>query len=66
MSQFLKDFVNFDNIYHVILEKKLFLSGVIVSINRRRKDIKVIFVSFSLDSGRFTVECKEYGNKLFS
>ena len=47
-------------------EKKLFLSGIIASVNRRRKDIKVIFVSFSLHSGRFTVECKEYGNKVFS
>ena len=47
-------------------EKKLFLSGVIVSVNRRRKDIKVKFVSFSFHSGRFTVICKEYENKLFS
>ena len=47
-------------------EKKLFLSGVIVLVNRRRKDIKVKFVTFSFHSGRFTVICKEYGNKLFS
>ena len=47
-------------------EKKLFLSGVIVSVNRRRKDIKVTFVSFSFHSRRFIVTCKEYGNKLFS
>ena len=46
--------------------KELFLSGVIVSVNRRRKDIKVTSVSSSLHSGRFTVECEEYGNKLFS
>ena len=47
-------------------EKKLFLSGVIVSLNRQRKDIELTFVSFSLHSGRFRVKCKEYGNKLFS
>ena len=47
-------------------EKKLSLSAVIVSVNRQRKDIKVTFVSFSFHSGRFTVICKEYGNKLFS
>ena len=47
-------------------EKKLFLSGVIVLVNRRRKDIKVKFVTFNFHSGRFTVICKEYGNKLFS
>ena len=35
-SQFLTDFVNFDNIYHVVLKKSFFFSGV----NRRRKDIK--------------------------
>ena len=42
-------------------EKK---SGVIVSVNRR--NIKVTFVSFSFLLGRFTIICKEYGNKLFS
>ena len=47
-------------------EKKLFLSGVIVSVNSQRKDIKVIFVSFRFRAGRFTVECKEYGSTLFS
>ena len=65
-SQFLTDFVNSDNICHVILKTKLFLSGVLVSVNRRRKDIKLIFVSLSFHSGRSTVICKEYGNKLFS
>ena len=47
-------------------ESKLFLLGVIVSVNRWRKDIKVTFVSSSFHSGRFTVICKEYGNKRFS
>ena len=47
-------------------EKKLFLSRVIGSVNRLRKDIKVTFVFFSFHSGRFTVIWKEYGNKLFS
>ena len=42
-------------------EKK---SGVIVSVNRR--NIKVTFVSFSFLLGRFTIICKQYGNKLFS
>ena len=46
-------------------EKKNFLSVVIVSVNRRGKD-KVTFVSFGLRAGRFTVECPEYGNTLFS
>ena len=46
--------------------KKAFFSGVIVSVNRRRKDIKVTFVSFNFHSGKFTVEYKEYRNKLFS
>ena len=41
-------------------EKKLFLSGVIVLVNRRRKDMKVKFMTFSFHSGRFTVICKEY------
>ena len=62
--QFLTDFVNFDNICHVTLKKK-FLSVVIVSVNRRRKDIKVTFVSFGLHAGMFTVECTEYGSTLF-
>ena len=48
------DFVNFDNICHVILKKKLFLSGVIVSVNTWRKDFRVTFVSFGLYAGRFT------------
>ena len=47
-------------------EKKLFISEVSVSVNRRRKYIRVTFVSFGLHAGRFTVECKEYGNTLFS
>ena len=46
--------------------KKTFLSRVIFSVNRRRKDTKVTFVSFGLHAGRFIVECKKYGNKLFS
>ena len=65
--QFLTDFVNFDNIYHEILKKQFFfLSGVIVSVNRRGKDIKVTFASLDLHAGRFTVECTEYRNTLFS
>ena len=47
-------------------EKKLFLARVIVSVNRRRKDIKATFMYFGLHAGSFTVECKECGNKLFS
>ena len=35
-------------------------------MHRRRKDIKVTFVSFGLHAGRFTVEVKEHGNALFS
>ena len=46
-------------------EGKTFLSGLIVSVNRRRKDMKVTFVSFGLYAGRFTVECTEYGKTLF-
>ena len=34
-------------------------------VNRRRKDIKVTFVSFGLHAGRFRVERTEHGNKLF-
>ena len=64
--QFLMDFVNFDNICHVILKRAFSLGSIIVSVNRRRKDIKVTFVSFSFHSGRFTVTWKEYGSKLFS
>ena len=65
--QFLTDFVNFVNIYQEILKKKLFfLSGVIVSVNRRRKDIKATFASLGLHARRFTVEYTEYGNTLFS
>ena len=59
------DFVNFD-IYHEILKKNFFfLSGVIVSVNTRGKDIKVTFTSLGLHAGRFTVECAEYKNTLF-
>ena len=47
-------------------EKKLFLSRVIGSVNRLRKDIKVTFAFFSFHTGRFTVIWKAYGNKLFS
>ena len=54
------------NICHVILKKKNFLSGLIVSVNRRKKDTKVTFVSLGLHAERFTVECTEYGNTLFS
>ena len=64
--QFLPDVVNFDNICHVILKKKTSLSAAIVSVNIRRKDIKVKIVSFGLHARRFTVECTEYGNALFS
>ena len=46
--------------------EKLSISGITVLVNRWRKDIKVTSTSFSLHSGRFTVERKEYGNKLFS
>ena len=52
--QFLTNFVNFDNICHVILRKKTFSGGLIVSVNRRRKEIKVTFASFSIYAGRFT------------
>ena len=38
-------------------ERKLFLSGGTVSVNRRRKDIKVASVSFDLHAGRFIEEC---------
>ena len=65
--QFLTDFVNFDNIYPEILKKKFFfLLGIIASVNRRGKDIKVTFVSLDHHAGRFTVECNKYGNTLFS
>ena len=76
--QFLTDFVNLDKIWHKFWKKnlsgskcrkfwkKLFLSGVIVSVNKRRKETKVTFVSFGLHAGRLTAECKKYGNKLFS
>ena len=53
-------------IFVMLFWKKLFFSEVIVSVNRRRKDIKVTFVFFSFHSGRFPVIYKEYGNKLFS
>ena len=61
--QSLTDFVNFDNICHVILKKKLFLSGIIVSVTRPRKDITVTFVSSGFHAGRFTVECTEYDDE---
>ena len=48
---------------HVILKKKLFLSGIIVSVTRRRKDITVTFVSSGFHAGRFTVECTEYDDE---
>ena len=64
--QFLTDFVNFDDIYHEILKKNFFLLGVIVSVNRRGKDIQVTFASLDLHAGRFTIECTEYRNTLFS
>ena len=35
-------------------------------LNRWRKDIKVTLVTFGLHAGRFTVECAEYENTLFS
>ena len=47
-------------------ERKTFLLGLIVSVNRQRKDTKVKFLSFDLHAGRFTVECTGYGNTLFS
>ena len=61
--QSLTDFVNFDNICHVILKKKLFLSGIIVWVTRPRKDITVTFVSSGFHAGRFTVECTEYDDE---
>ena len=70
--QLLRDFVNFDNICHVILKKKIFFrSNCRENVNRRgvnirREDIKVTFVSFRLHVRRITVECTEYGNTLFS
>ena len=63
--QFLMDFVNFDNICHVILKKKLFLSGVIVSVNTWRKDFRVPFVFRPLCRKVYR-ECTKYGNNLFS
>ena len=63
--EFLTNSVNFDNICFVILEKKPFLSGVIVSVKRRRKSIKVTFVSFGLQTGRLTVECTDYRRRYF-
>ena len=51
MLTFLMDFVNFDKICRVIL-KKTFLSGVIASVNWRRKDFKVLFLSFGLHARR--------------
>ena len=64
--QFLPDLVNFDNVCHVILKKKCSLTAAIVSVNIRRKDIKVTFLSLRLHAQRFTVECTKYGNALFS
>ena len=49
-----------------ILNGKLHFLCSVVSVNRRRKDIKVRFVSFGVHAGRFTVECTEYENTLFS
>ena len=46
-------------------EKKLFISGVIVSVNIWKKDFKKTFVGFRLHAGRFLVECKKYGNTQF-
>ena len=46
-------------------ERKTFLLVLIVSVNRRRKDMKETFVSFDLYAGRSTAECAEYGNTLF-
>ena len=63
--EFLTNSVNFDSICFVILEKKPFLSGVIVSVNRRRKSIKVTLVSFGLQTGRLTVECIDYRTRYF-
>ena len=64
--QFLTDFFNFDNIVLSLILEKTFLLGVIVSVNRRNKDIKVTFLSFGLHTGRFNIECTEYGSTLFS
>ena len=47
-------------------ENKTFLSVILVSMNRRGKDIKLTFASFGLHAGRFTVECRGYGNTLLS
>ena len=52
-------------ICHVIL-KNNFVSVVIVTVSRRRKDIKVTFVFLGIHAGRFTAEWTEYGNTLFS
>ena len=49
-----------------ILNGKLQFLCSVVSVNRRRKDIKVTFASFGVHAGRFTVECTEYENRLFS
>ena len=50
-------------IFFMQFVNKLLLSGVIVSLNRW---IKYIIVTYRSPAGRFTVECKEYGNTLFS
>ena len=50
---------------HVILKKMFFLSEVIVSVYRWRKDIKVTFVSFGLHVRRFTVACKNIETRYF-
>ena len=60
------NFPRISSILATFVMKKTFSSGVIVSVNRRRKAIQVTFVSFGLHAWRFTVECTEYGNTLFS
>ena len=49
-----------------ILNGKLHFLCSVVSVNRRRKDIKVTFVSFGVHAGRFTAECTEYENTLLT
>ena len=61
-----QDFFNFHNIALSLILEKTFFWRVIVSVNRLSKDIKVTFLSFGLHTGRFTVECTEYGSTLFS
>ena len=47
-------------------EKKPFSFGSNCISGSTEKDIKVTLVSLSLHAERFTVECREYGNMLFS